>query len=396
MKILVLNCGSSSVKYQLFDMSDESVIAKGIVEEVGSEKATVQYKPTGGEPVKATLRIDNHEQALKWVIDTLMNPETGVVKDRSEIAGVGHRVVHGGEKFAKSVIIDKEVIKSLEDCTKFAPLHNPPNIKGIEAAKESLPDAVQTGVFDTAFHQTMPEKAYLYAIPVEDYREFGIRRYGFHGTSHKYVAERAAEMLGKPIEELRIVTCHLGNGASVTAVDKGRSIDTSMGFTPLEGLMMGTRSGDMDPYIPLFLMEARSMSAGEASNYLNKSCGLKGITGGDSDMRRVESGYKAGEDKYRLAFEMFFYRVRKYIGSYVFAMGGADAIVFTGGIGEHSPEGREIALKGLEGLGIEIDDAANSKNALTIGEGRTKVFVIPTNEELAVARETVRLIEEAK
>lgn len=396
MKILVLNCGSSSVKYQLFDMSDESVIAKGIVEEVGSEKATVQYKPTGGEPVKATLRIDNHEQALKWVIDTLMNPETGVVKDRSEIAGVGHRVVHGGEKFAKSVIIDKEVIKSLEDCTKFAPLHNPPNIKGIEAAKESLPDAVQTGVFDTAFHQTMPEKAYLYAIPVEDYREFGIRRYGFHGTSHKYVAERAAEMLGKPIEELRIVTCHLGNGASVTAVDKGRSVDTSMGFTPLEGLMMGTRSGDMDPYIPLFLMEARSMSAGEASNYLNKSCGLKGITGGDSDMRRVESGYKAGEDKYRLAFEMFFYRVRKYIGSYVFAMGGADAIVFTGGIGEHSPEGREIALKGLEGLGIEIDDAANSKNALTIGEGRTKVFVIPTNEELAVARETVRLIEEAK
>ncbi len=396
MKILVLNCGSSSVKYQLFDMSDESVIAKGIVEEVGSEKATVQYKPTGGEPVKATLRIDNHEQALKWVIDTLMNPETGVVKDRSEIAGVGHRVVHGGEKFAKSVIIDKEVIKSLEDCTKFAPLHNPPNIKGIEAAKESLPDAVQTGVFDTAFHQTMPEKAYLYAIPIEDYREFGIRRYGFHGTSHKYVAERAAEMLGKPIEELRIVTCHLGNGASVTAVDKGRSVDTSMGFTPLEGLMMGTRSGDMDPYIPLFLMEARSMSAGEASSYLNKSCGLKGITGGDSDMRRVESGYKAGEDKYRLAFEMFFYRVRKYIGSYVFAMGGADAIVFTGGIGEHSPEGREIALKGLEGLGIEIDDAANSKNALTIGEGRTKVFVIPTNEELAVARETVRLIEEAK
>ena len=356
----------------------------------------MQYKPTGGEPVKATLRIDNHEQALKWVIDTLMNPETGVVKDRSEIAGVGHRVVHGGEKFAKSVIIDKEVIKSLEDCTKFAPLHNPPNIKGIEAAKESLPDAVQTGVFDTAFHQTMPEKAYLYAIPVEDYREFGIRRYGFHGTSHKYVAERAAEMLGKPIEELRIVTCHLGNGASVPAVDKGRSVDTSMGFTPLEGLMMGTRSGDMDPYIPLFLMEARSMSAGEASNYLNKSCGLKGITGGDSDMRRVESGYKAGEDKYRLAFEMFFYRVRKYIGSYVFAMGGADAIVFTGGIGEHSPEGREIALKGLEGLGIEIDDAANSKNALTIGEGRTKVFVIPTNEELAVARETVRLIEEAK
>lgn len=392
MKILVLNSGSSSLKYQLFDMADESVIAKGIVEEVGSEKATVQYKPTVGNPVKATLPIENHEKALKWVIDTLMNPETGVVKDRKEIAGVGHRVVHGGEKFTKSVIADDEVVKGLWDCAKFAPLHTPPNIKGVEAAKDSLPDAVQVTVFDTAFHQTMPEKAFLYAIPYEDYKKFGVRRYGFHGTSHKYVAEKTAEYIGKPIEDLKIVTCHLGNGASITAVDGGRSVDTSMGFTPLEGLMMGTRSGDMDPYIPLFLMEEKGMTSKEASDYLNKQCGLKGITDGDSDMRRVESGYSANDPAYKTAYEMFFYRVRKYIGSYVFAMGGVDAIVFTGGIGEHAPIGRKIALSGLESFGISLVDEENDKNGFDIGNGKVKVLVVPTNEELAVARETVRLI----
>lgn len=392
MKILVLNSGSSSLKYQLFDMADESVIAKGIVEEVGSEKATVQYKPTVGNPVKATLPIENHEKALKWVIDTLMNPETGVVKDRKEIAGVGHRVVHGGEKFTKSVIADDEVVKGLWDCAKFAPLHTPPNIKGVEAAKDSLPDAVQVTVFDTAFHQTMPEKAFLYAIPYEDYKKFGVRRYGFHGTSHKYVAEKTAEYIGKPIEDLKIVTCHLGNGASITAVDGGRSVDTSMGFTPLEGLMMGTRSGDMDPYIPLFLMEEKGMTSKEASDYLNKQCGLKGITGGDSDMRRVESGYSANDPAYKTAYEIFFYRVRKYIGSYVFAMGGVDAIVFTGGIGEHAPIGRKIALSGLESFGISLVDEENDKNGFDIGNGKVKVLVVPTNEELAVARETVRLI----
>lgn len=392
MKILVLNSGSSSLKYQLFDMADESVIAKGIVEEVGSEKATVQYKPTVGNPVKATLPIENHEKALKWVIDTLMNPETGVVKDRKEIAGVGHRVVHGGEKFTKSVIADDEVVKGLWDCAKFAPLHTPPNIKGVEAAKDSLPDAVQVMVFDTAFHQTMPEKAFLYAIPYEDYKKFGVRRYGFHGTSHKYVAEKTAEYIGKPIEDLKIVTCHLGNGASITAVDGGRSVDTSMGFTPLEGLMMGTRSGDMDPFIPLFLMEEKGMTSKEASDYLNKQCGLKGITGGDSDMRKVESGYSANDPAYKTAYEIFFYRVRKYIGSYVFAMGGVDAIVFTGGIGEHAPIGRKIALSGLESFGISIVDEENDKNGFDIGNGKVKVLVVPTNEELAVARETVRLI----
>ncbi len=392
MKILVLNCGSSSVKYQLFDMSDESVIAKGIVEEVGSDHATVQYKPFQGQSINKKLRIDDHKQALKWVIDTLMDSENGVVKNKDEIIGVGHRVVHGGEKFADSVIIDEKVIKQLADCVKFAPLHNPPNIEGISAAQDSLPNAVQTGVFDTAFHQQMPETSYLYAMPYEDYVKLGIRRYGFHGTSHKYVAEQAASFLKRPLEELKIITCHLGNGASVTAVKNARSFDTSMGFTPLEGLMMGTRSGDMDPYIPLYLMEAKNMTIKETSDYLNKKCGLKGITGGDSDMRVVENGWKSGDKMKKLAFEMFFYRVRKYIGAYAFAMNGADAIVFTGGIGEHSPEGREIALSGLEFFGITLDKEANKNNSLLIGDGKVKVLVIPTNEELAVARETVRLI----
>ena len=275
---------------------------------------------------------------------------------------------------------------------KLAPLHNIPNILGVKAAEERLPNAVQTLVFDTAFHHDMPAVAYMYPIPYENYEKHAVRKYGFHGTSHKYVAHKAAEYLGKPLEELKIITCHLGNGASVAAVKNGKSIDTSMGFTPLEGLMMGTRCGDIDASIPLFLMEANNMTAKEMTTYLNKQCGLKGITGGPSDMRAVEKGWQEGDEKLALAFEMFFYRVKKYIGSYAFVLGGVDAIVFTGGIGEHSPDGRKIALSDLSNFGIEIDEKANRENAFDIGTGKVKVLVIPTNEELAIARETVELI----
>lgn len=395
MKVLVLNCGSSSVKYQLFEMDDESVIAKGIVEEIGSDRAIFKYKSFTVKPqdIKRIEPIKDHEAALGMVLNTLMDPEIGVVKDRSEIAAVGHRVVHGGESFSGSVLIDSEVIKKMNECTKFAPLHNPPNLKGIEAGMAQLPGVPQFGSFDTAFHQSMPPKAYLYGIPYEDYKEYGIRRYGFHGTSHYFVSHRAAEILGKPIEELKIVTCHLGNGASIAAVKNGVSIDTSMGFTPLEGLLMGTRSGDMDPYIPLYVMEQKGLSISETSNYLNKKSGLKGLTGKSSDMREVESAWQQKSDERSvLAFEMFAYRIRKYIGAYLFAMGGVDAIVFTGGIGEHSPDTRILALQDLESFGISIDREANDKNAQEIGTGSVRVLVVPTDEELVIARECVSLL----
>ncbi len=393
MKILVINCGSSSVKYQLFDMKDESIIAKGIVEEIGSDKAIFKYKPTNGQEHRSVMSIKDHECALKLVIDMLMDPEKGVVKDRAEIIGVGHRVVHGGEEFSGSVIISREVIRKMEECSEFAPLHNPPNLKGIDAALASLPGTIQVGVFDTAFHQKMDKVSYLYAIPYEDYEEYGIRRYGFHGTSHYFVSNQAAEHLNKPIEKLNIVTCHLGNGASVAAVKSGVSIDTSMGFTPLEGLMMGTRSGDMDPFVPLYLMEKRGLTTQEASNYLNKKCGLKGISGKTSDMREIEKAWiEKSDERSGLAFDMFCYRIRKYIGAYAFAMGSLDAIVFTGGIGERSPEGRELILRGLSAFGIEIDNDKNNKNELFIGTGKVQVMVVPTNEELVIARETVNLI----
>jgi len=395
MKILVLNCGSSSVKYQLIEMDDESVIAKGIIEEIGSEKSIVKYKPSNGQEHKNTQAVKTHEEALKIVIDTLMDPDIGVVKDKSEINGIGHRVVHGGEKFSGSVKITDEVIKQMEECTEFAPLHNPPNLKGIEAAMTNLPNCIQAGVFDTAFHQKMPKTSYLYAIPYEDYEQYGIRRYGFHGTSHLFVSGKCAEILGKKINDLKIITCHLGNGASVAAVKNGVSIDTSMGFTPLEGLIMGTRSGDIDPFVPLYLMEKRGMTHSQTSDYLNKKSGLKGINGKTSDMRDIENAYlDKSDEKSVLAFEMFCYRVRKYIGAYAFAMGGVDAIVFTGGIGERSPIGRELMLADLSQFGIELDKDANNKNDLYIGNGNVKVMVIPTNEELVIARETAAIISQ--
>ena len=396
MKVLVLNCGSSSVKYQLFDMKDESIIAKGIVEEIGSEKSIFKYKSSSGQDYKNVQPIESHSEALELILAILTDSQKGVVKDKNEIQGVGHRVVHGGEKFSGSVKITTEVIKQMEQCTEFAPLHNPPNLKGIEVAMSNLPNAVQAGVFDTAFHQQMPKVSYLYAIPYEDYEKYGIRRYGFHGTSHFFVSKKCAEILEKPIEELKIVVCHLGNGASVSAVKNGVSIDTSMGFTPLEGLVMGTRSGDMDPFIPLYLMQKKGMTAEETSNYLNKKSGLKGIQGTTSDMRDIENAYiDKSDERAILAFEMFCYRVRKYIGSYAFAMGGLDAIVFTGGIGEHSPIGRELMLSDLSSFGIELDKSANDKSELNISKGNVKVMVIPTDEELVIARETLEIIKKS-
>ncbi len=393
MKILVLNCGSSSVKYQLFEMADESIIAKGIVEEIGSDTAIVKYKPTHGQESKKIQPVKNHETALKIVLDTLLDPVSGVVKNREEIAGVGHRVVHGGEAFCGSVMITPDVVRKMEECTKFAPLHNPPNLKGIEAAVKNLPGTVQAGVFDTAFHQKMPKVAYLYALPYEDYEKFGVRRYGFHGTSHFYVSHKAAEIIGCPVTTLNIITCHLGNGASIAAVQKGVSVDTSMGFTPLEGLVMGTRCGDMDPYIPLYLTDQRGFTTKETSDYLNKQSGLKGISGKTSDMRDIEKAWiEQSDEKSALAFEMFCYRIRKYIGAYAFVMGGVDAIVFTGGIGERSPEGRELALRNLQCFGIDIDNDKNSRNETFISKGSVKVMVVPTDEELVIARETVSMI----
>jgi acetate kinase len=396
MKVLVLNCGSSSVKFQLFAMEHEEVLAKGIVEEIGSTKAIVRFCPRGKEEMKAIQEVSNHEAALEWVISTLMHPDYGVIKNASDIEGVGHRVVHGGEKFSGSVLIDEAVIAKMEECSEFAPLHNPPNLKGIEAAKRKLPHAIQAGVFDTAFHQQMPPVAYIYGIPYEYYQKLGIRRYGFHGTSHLYVSHKAAEHLKKPLADLRIVTCHLGNGASMAAIKGGISIDTTMGFTPLEGLLMGTRCGDIDPYVPLYIMEKEGMTQGGINDFLNKKCGLKGITGTTSDMREVEDQVEKGSERHRLALDIFCYRIRKYIGAYAFAMGGLDVVVFTGGIGEHSPIVRRMVLEGLSFAGIELVDDRNEGNELLISTGAVKVMVIPTNEELVIARETRAIIKGLK
>ncbi|MDQ7825631.1 MAG: acetate kinase [Candidatus Eremiobacteraeota bacterium] len=399
MKILVLNCGSSSVKFQLFAMTHEEVIAKGIVEEIGSANAIVRYKAINKDEHREIREVKDHEEALSWVIRTLLHPKYGVIKDESAIVGVGHRVVHGGETFSGSVPITKEVIKKMEECIEFAPLHNPPNLKGIEAATKMLPNSVQAGVFDTAFHQKMPPVAYIYGIPYDIYKRMGIRRYGFHGTSHLYVSHKAAEYMKKPIEFLKIVTCHLGNGDSMACVKGGTSIDTTMGFTPLEGLLMGTRCGDIDPYIPLYLMDKMQMTTEEMNSFLNKKCGLKGISGMTSDMREIEEGLLQGNERCMLAFDIFCYRVRKYIGAYAFAMGGLDAVVFTGGIGEHSPLARQKILSDLIFAGIDIDDDKNEANELRIGKGKVEVFVIPTNEELVIARETraiIRTVESAK
>lgn len=397
MKILVINCGSSSLKYQLIDMENESVLAKGLVERIGIEGSVLTHKPSGKDKAVIQQPMKDHKDAIKLVLDALVDPVHGVIKSMSEISAVGHRVVHGGEKYSKSVLIDESVMKALEECTKLAPLHNPPNLIGINACRALMPGVPMVAVFDTAFHQTMPKSSYMYALPYELYEKYGIRRYGFHGTSHKYVSGLCAQMMGKKIEDLKIITCHLGNGASVAAVCRGKVLDTSMGFTPLEGLVMGTRCGDMDPAIVTFLEDEAGMSSKEVNNLMNKQSGVLGISGVSSDFRDVEAAAAEGNERAALALDVFYYRVKKYIGAYAAAMGGVDAIVFTAGLGENSPETRMEICKGLEFIGVSIDPEKNNcrgKQVEISAEGATvRTFVIPTNEELMIARDTKEIVE---
>lgn len=392
MKVLVVNCGSSSLKYQLFDMTDESVLAKGLVERIGIDGSVLTHQPADKDKTIINADIKNHSIAIKMVVDALINPEHGVITSMQEITAVGHRVVHGAEKFASSVLITPEVMQALEECIEMAPLHNPPNILGINACAELMPGVAQVGVFDTAFHQTMPKKAYIYGLPYEAYEKHRVRRYGFHGTSHKFVSQSVAELMGKDVSELKIVTCHLGNGSSVAAVKNGQVIDTSMGFTPLEGLVMGTRCGDVDPAVLPFIMKKEGFSVEDIDNYINKKSGVLGISGVSSDFRDIEGAAEDGNERAQLALDIFAYRVRKYIGSYVAAMGGVDAIVFTAGLGENSISMREMIADGLEFLGTKICKERNNvrgKAREISAEGsQVKVFIVPTNEELMIARDT--------
>lgn len=395
MNVLVINCGSSSLKYQLINMNDESVLAKGLVERIGIEGSVLKHEKAGQGKTVIEEVMNNHKDAINLVLKALVDPVHGAVKSLSEVDAVGHRVVHGGEKFANSVLITDEVIKAMKDCIELAPLHNPPNIIGIEACQELLPNVPMVGVFDTAFHQSMPAESYIYPLPYELYEEMGIRRYGFHGTSHKYVSERVAALTGKDLEGTKIVTCHLGNGASLTAIKDGKSFDTSMGMTPLEGLVMGTRCGDIDPAIVTFLMNNKKMTAEQVDNLMNKKSGVLGISGVSSDFRDIEGAAEQGNKRAQLALDKFDYTVRKYIGSYAAAMGGIDVLVFTAGLGENSASNRCNICKGLEFLGIEIDDCKNNTRGKEVEiskEGsRVRVFVIPTNEELMIARDTKEL-----
>jgi acetate kinase len=396
MKVLVINCGSSSVKYQLINMENEYVLAMGICERIGIEGSFLKHQP--GDAAKITIEtpMPTHMEAIQSVINALIDPNHGVIKNMNEINAVGHRVVHAGEKYATSVALSKEVIDALTECIELAPLHNPPNIIGIEACEKIMPGVPMVGVFDTAFHQTMPKQAYIYALPYELYEKYKIRRYGFHGTSHKYVSEKTAEFLGKPLSELKLITCHLGNGASVAAVNHGKSVDTSMGFTPLEGLVMGTRAGDMDPAIVTFLQDKEKLSSDEVNSLLNKKSGVLGISKLSSDFRDIEDAAKNGNENAQLALDVYNYRVKKYIGSYMAAMNGADAIIFTAGLGENSDVVREAICKDMDFLGIKIDTEKNKvRGKLTdiSAEGsKVKVLIVPTNEELMIARDTKKLI----
>lgn len=397
MNVLVINCGSSSLKYQLIDMKDERVLAKGLAERIGIEGSQVKHEATGKEKKVYTEPLATHKEAINTVLNALVDPVYGAVKSLEEIDAVGHRVVHGGEKFAGSVVITDEVVKAMDECTDLAPLHNPPNIIGINACKELLPTVPMVGVFDTAFHQTMPKEAYIYPLPYELYKELGIRRYGFHGTSHKFVAQRVGEMLNKDIKDLKIITCHLGNGASVTAIKDGKSIDTSMGLTPLEGLVMGTRCGDIDPAIVTFLMDKKNLTIDQVNSLMNKESGVLGISGISSDFRDIEGAAAEGNERAQLALDKFYYTVRKYIGSYAAAMGGVDIVIFTAGLGENSASAREEICKGLEFLGITVDTEKNNVRGKEVeiskDNSNVKVFVIPTNEELMIARETKTLVK---
>ncbi len=398
-RILVLNCGSSSVKYQLFDMETEQAVAKGLLERIGTHHASLRHQPAGKEEIIRVSEVLEHETAVRTILKVLVEatPGVGVLRHMSQITAVGHRVVHGGEVFSESVLIDEAVVKGIRENFDLAPLHNPPNLLGIEAARALMPSTPQVAVFDTAFHQTMPEHAYLYGLPYLLYLKYRVRRYGFHGTSHRYVAERAATLVGRPMEELRILTCHLGNGASVAAVCRGRSIDTSMGFTPLEGLIMGSRSGDLDPAVVLYLLDKEELTKAEANALLNKHSGLTGISGVSNDFRALLEEADKGHRRAWLAVEMFCYRLKKYIGAYAAAMGGLDVLVFTAGIGENVPVVRSLACAGGAWMGLEIDEAANEANKLEVPLNRAgapvTVLAVPTNEELVIARDTLTIVQ---
>ncbi len=397
MKILVINAGSSSLKYQLIDMDSKAVLAKGLCERIGIDGSRLNHTPAGGEKVVIESPMPSHADAIKLVIDALVNEKHGVIKSMSEIGAVGHRVVHGGEKFSGSVVIDEAVKEGMRECIPLAPLHNPANLIGIEACEKVMPNVPQVGVFDTAFHQTMPEEAFLYGIPYEYYEKYKIRRYGFHGTSHNYVSGKAAEMLGKPIEQLKIITCHLGNGSSVAAVKNGRVIDTTMGLTPLAGILMGTRSGDLDPAIVTFLMEKENLDINGINEVLNKKSGVFGVSGVSSDFRDLDAASKDGNKRAQAALKMFSYGIKKYIGAYCAAMGGADAVVFTAGVGENDGAMRAAIVDGLEFLGIKIDAEKNKLRGEAIdisAEGASvRTLVIPTDEEMMIATETERLVK---
>lgn len=397
MKILVINCGSSSLKFQLIDSETEKPLAKGLCERIGIDGSRIVYTPAGGEKETTESPMPDHKEAIRLVLEALTNEKTGVVKSLSEIDAVGHRVVHGGEKFASSVVINDEVIKAITECNDLAPLHNPANLIGIDACKTLMPSTPMVAVFDTAFHQTMPEEAYMYGLPYSYYENYKLRRYGFHGTSHSYVSKKAAEVLGKKYEDLKIIVCHLGNGASISAVKNGKCVDTSMGLTPLEGLIMGTRSGDVDPAILEFIAHKENKNIDEIMTLLNKKSGVYGLSGDlSSDFRDIEDAYHKGDMKATVALKTFCYRVAKYIGSYVAAMNGVDVICFTAGVGENAGIVRTMVSEYLGYLGVTIDQEANKKRGedivISTADSKTTVMVIPTNEELAIARETVALI----
>ncbi|MCI7669779.1 MAG: acetate kinase [Sodaliphilus sp.] len=397
MNILVLNCGSSSVKYKLIEIKANKVLAEGGIEKIGLPDAFIKFK-FGNEKIQQDLDINDHVGAIKSILDNLTSKEYGCIKDFKEIDAVGHRVVHGGEKFNKSVLINDEVIAKIKECYGIAPLHNPVNMAGIDAINEVLPEVPQVGVFDTAFHQTMPAKSYMYALPYKYYAEDGVRRYGFHGTSHRYVSQRVCEFLGVEPKGKKIITCHVGNGGSITAVKDGKSIDTSMGLTPTEGLMMGTRCGDVDPGALIFLMDKHNLSSKDMLNMVNKESGLTGVSGVSSDMREITAAAKQGNEKAILSLEMYEQRITKYVGAFAAEMGGVDIIVFTGGVGEHQSSTRANVCNPLRFMGVEIDDAANDANngdegIISTPNSAVKVVVIPTDEEYMIAKDTEAIIE---
>lgn len=397
MKVLVINCGSSSLKYQLFDMENEEVLAKGLVERIGIDGSRIEQE-AGDNEFELVTEIPTHDVAVKLVFEALTDKEHGVISDLNEISAVGHRVVHGGEAITKSTIIDDEVIQAIKDNSIFSPLHNPANLQGIEACKKALGDKPMVAVFDTAFHQTMPKENYIYALPYELYEKYHIRRYGFHGTSHNFIVNRAAELLGKPVEELNIISCHLGNGSSVTAVKNGKSYNTTMGLSPLAGVPMGTRSGDIDPAIVTFLETKLGKSAEEVDSLLNKQSGVFGISGKSSDFRDLENGAKNGDERCQLALDIFHAKVREVVGAYAVELGRVDAITFTGGIGENGANDRSKVCKGLEIMGVHLNEEVNAirkpkEKVISTDDSSIKVMVIPTNEELMIARDTKKLVE---